>query len=387
MNQKELSELRRRFRPGKSAVSRIYGCYVNSAKEIVSYLDESLGTMPEEEAEKYLGFLKKALSGTQGKNLIDIVFSTSQVADSPEHRLLSGLRSSALADSALRETFYQTVIQSLDMDESNYLILLAHDAYDVPHRGKDDRVLEDGSDTVFSYIVCCVCPVKERKAELGYFPGENEFHSCAGQVVAPPELGFLFPAFDDRAANLYNALFYTRKADQLHQEFIDVVFHTEPPMSAPEQRESFQAVLSNTLGEACDMEVVQAVHEQLREAIDAHKQSHNPEPLEVTARQVGDMLSSCGVSEETVDSFRTRCEEAFGGAALNPANLIDSGRFEVTTPDASITVDPACSYQVELRVIDGRRYLLIPADSGVAVNGLPLAGGPQPTEEGADPTL
>ena len=85
MNKKEISELRHRFSPDKNPIGHIYGCYVNTKKEIIAYLDESLATMPPEEAEKYLGFLKKALSGTQGKNLIDIVFSTQQVADSPEH--------------------------------------------------------------------------------------------------------------------------------------------------------------------------------------------------------------------------------------------------------------------------------------------------------------
>ena len=64
MNQRELGELRRRFRPEKSAISRIYGCYVNSSREIIAYIDQSLGLMPQEEAEKYLGLLKKALSGT-----------------------------------------------------------------------------------------------------------------------------------------------------------------------------------------------------------------------------------------------------------------------------------------------------------------------------------
>ena len=92
MNQKELSELKRRFRPDKSAIHRIYGCFVNGNQEIVSYLDESMGRMPEEESAQYLGFLKKALSGTLGKQLIDIVFSTQQVADSQEHKLLSALR-------------------------------------------------------------------------------------------------------------------------------------------------------------------------------------------------------------------------------------------------------------------------------------------------------
>lgn len=81
MNQKEINELRRRFRPEKSAISRVYGCYVNSSKEIVSDLDESLGMMPQEESEKYLSLLKKGLSGSLGKNLIDIVFSTQQVPD------------------------------------------------------------------------------------------------------------------------------------------------------------------------------------------------------------------------------------------------------------------------------------------------------------------
>ena len=223
MNQKEISELKRRFRLGKNAMGRIYGCYVNSQKEIVSYLDEPLDRMPEEEAEKYLTLLKKALSGALGRNLIDIVFSTQQVADSDEHRRLMALRDSKLRDGEVRQEFYQTVIDSLDMGESNYLILLAHDSYDVPSRDRNGDK-QDDSDTVFSYILCCVCPVKDGKPELGYFPGENEFHSCAaGQVVSAPELGFLFPAFDNRAANLYNALFYTRKADQLHQEFLDAI--------------------------------------------------------------------------------------------------------------------------------------------------------------------
>lgn len=372
MNQRELSELRRRFRPDKSAISRIYGCYVNSSKEVVSYIDASLGVMPQEEAEKYLGLLKKALSGTLGRNLIDIVFSTQQVVDSEEHRLLSALRDSALKDGAVRQAFYQKVIDSLDMGDSNYLILLAHDIYDVPYRGKDDETQADASDQVFSYIVCCVCPVKDSKIELGYFPGENEFHNCApGQIVAAPELGFLFPAFDDRSANIYNALFYAHKVDEIHHEFIDAVFHTEPPMSAPEQREAFETALSEALEDVCSMDVVQSVHEQLTERIAQHKESKDPEPLELTVREVGAILQSSGVAEEYVDSFCEKCNEQFGdGAVLNPDNLIDRKRFEIKTGNATIHVDPEHSYLVETRIIGGRKYILIPADEGAEVNGL-----------------
>ena len=381
MNQKELGELRRRFRPEKCAVRRIYGCYVNTAREVVSYLDESLGRMPQDEAEKYLSLLKKSLSGTLGRNLIDIVFSTEQVMDSEEHRLLSALRESGLRDGEIRQAFYQKVIETLDMGESNYLILLAHDAYDVPSRGGDDQ--PGDSETVFQYILCCVCPVKDGKPELGYFPGENEFHSCtAGQIVSAPELGFLFPAFDNRTANIYNALFYSRSADELHHEFIDAVFRTEPPMSAAEQKEAFESALSGGLEDACSMAVVQAVHEQLRERIEEHRESKDPEPLALTAGEVGGILRSSGVPEDRVASFQEQCGERFGeSAALNPANLIDSKRYEIKTSEATVSVDPAYSYLVETRVIDGRKYILIPVGEGVEVNGLSVGVAPPADSE------
>ena len=81
MNEKEISEIRRRFRPDKSNISRIRGCYVNESREIISEFNESLGMMTPEESEEILTILKKALSGTLGKNLMDITFATKQVVE------------------------------------------------------------------------------------------------------------------------------------------------------------------------------------------------------------------------------------------------------------------------------------------------------------------
>lgn len=374
MNQKEVRELKRRFLPNKNAISRIYGCYVDPNRRIIAQLDESLGLMPEDEAEKYLSLLKKALSGTLGKNLIDIVFATGQVVDSQEHRLLTRLRDSQLKDAEVRQEFYDKVIASLDMEDSGYLILLAHDTYDVPYRSRDDQVQADASDQVFSYLVCCICPIKERRGELGYFPGDNEFHSCSSRVVSAPEVGFLFPAFDDRAANIYNALYYARKPDALHQELIDAVFHTDPPMSAADQRLAFETALSESLGETCSVEVVQAIHEQLRERLEIHKESRDPEPPSITQGELSAVLAEAGATQEQVQVFRDRCDQEFGRAPLNPANLIDSRRFEVKTGQATVTISPECSGMLETQAINGRRYLLVPMDGTVEVNGFALEG-------------
>lgn len=210
--------------------------------------------------------------------------------------------------------------------------------------------------------------------ELGYCPGENEFHNCVpSQVVSPPELGFLFPAFDGRAANIYNALAYARKPDELHQEFLDAIFHTEPPMSPAEQREAFEAALSGALEGACSLEVVQAVHEQLSLRIEQHREEKNPEPLAITAKDVAAILQDCGAQENQMAAFCEMIGERFGeGAALSPANLIDGKRFEVKTADATVTLDPEHSYLAEARMIDGKRYLLIPVDEGLEVNGMPV---------------
>lgn len=375
MNQKELNELRRRFKPDRTAISKVYGCYVNSSRQIISYVDAPLGLLSQEEQEMYLNLLKKSLSGTLGRNLIDIEFSTRQVADSDEHRLLQTLRQTELQDPNARESLYRRIIDAIDMGESSYLILLAADTYDVPHRSRDDREVPDGSDTVFRYFVCAICPVKDPTLALQYSDQDKEFRgSSTGHIALPPVLGFLFPAFDDRSANIYNALFYSKDTAQLHQEVIDAVFCIQnAPMSPQEQQNVFTSALTETLEKDCSYDVVQAVHEQLRGRIQEHKDSRDPEPLTLSVREVGDVLTGSGVPEEKAEAFQEACRRQYGqDAALNPRNIIEAGKFQITTPEVKITVPPEYSYMVETRIIDGRRFILIPADDGVEVNGIPV---------------
>lgn len=374
MNQKELAELRRRLAPNKNSISHIYICYVNGNREIITSQEESVGMLSDTDAEMYFGLLKKVLSGEIGKNQLDIVFSNEQVMDSDEHRLLTALRESRLKDAEARDNFFRRVIESVNMEGVNYLILLACDTYDVPTHAKDGEKQED-SETSFTYIVCGICPVKNGKTELEYIFEENGFHSrSASQIASMPELGFLFPAFDHRAANIYNALFYTKNPAAVHQEFIDGVFHTEAIMSSDEQKETFQTVLAESLDDDFNFDVVQSVHSQLCERVELHRESKTPEPLNVSPAEVGDILQASGVSEEHIQTFRNKCDEHFGtGAALKPKNIIETRKFEVVTPQVKISVAPEYSSLIESRLIDGKRYILIPADEGVEVNGANVA--------------
>lgn len=371
MTEKEIAELRRRFRADKSNISHVRGCYVNEKREIISEFDQSLAMMNQEESEELLGILRKTLSGTVGKNLLDITFDTRQVVEGDEHKLLMALRSSQLGDQEAVQAFFQRIIQSLDL-EGNYLILLAYDAYDVPYRSRDGERQDDASSEVFSYILCSICPVKLTKAALSYFVYENKFRNLETDwVVAPPEAGFLFPAFDDRSTNLYNALYYTRDTGENHPDLVNAIFRTQAPMPAAVQMETFQTILGDTLSGDCSYQVVQAVHDRLCGMIEEHRANKVEEPLVVSKGTVEQVLQSCGVAEEHVEAFGERYDGAFGPEAdLSPRNLVDTRQLEVRTPDVTIRVNPDRGDLVETRMIDGTRYILIRAEEGVEVNGV-----------------
>lgn len=374
MNDKEIGEIRRHLRRDRSNITKIYGCFVNDNREIITEFSQSTGMMPENEGDKYFALFKRVLSGSVGKNLIDLSFKTAQVAQgAPEHKLLMDLRECKLSDDELLHGFFQKIIDTVTL-EGNYLILIGCDSYDVPFKGKDDISDADKSEEVYTYLICAICPVKQTKANLHYVPEEKLFHDGAmNQPVSAPVLGFLFPAFDNRSTNIYNALYYTHDIKVSQDALIEALFNTPVPMPAAEQKKCFEALLTTALGEDCNLDVVQTVHDQLCERIELHKEAKVAEPLLIAKADVKETLASCGVSEEHLAKWSVDYNETFGFEAdLHPKNIIDTKRFEVKTPDVSIKVDPTRSDLIETRTIGGVKYIMICADENVEVNGVSI---------------
>ena len=372
MNEKEIAEIRRRFRPDKTNISKIRGCYINESHEIVSEFYESLGLMAPEQTEDILARLKKTLSGTLGKNLVDIEFSTQQVLESEEHKLLSTLRKSGLSEDQAVKEFYEKVRSSIVI-EGAYLILLANDTYDIPSFSKDGEEKED-STQMFSYFVCAICPVKLTKPALGYHAHEQKFCNIRSDwAVGVPEIGFMFPAFDDRTANIYKSLYYTRNVSEAQEAFVQSIFGTEIPMPAAEQKETFQSILSETIAENCNMNIVKAVHTEIAEMIEEHKSTKKKEPLTLKKENVMDVLTSCSVPEEKIQSFEERFDEVFGeNTEISAVNLANK-QIEVNTADVSIKVNGERGDLIRTKIIDGVKYILIRADDNVEVNGVKIA--------------
>ena len=245
MNEKELREIKRRFRPDRSNIPNIVGCFINASGQIISRFNQSILLTESDESEELLTVMKKTLSGSLGTNLVDMEFSTRDVTNAEEHKLLMTLRDSHLKDEEALGTFFSKVAESVHMT-CNYVVLLANDIYDVYTKENDE---ESGSSTTFSYIVCSICPLKDTDSGLFFRESDRLFHSVtANAILTRPVLGFMFPTFDDRMANIYHALYYTKDISSAAPEFVSRIFGKEAPMPPKVQKSTFNHCVSTALG-------------------------------------------------------------------------------------------------------------------------------------------
>lgn len=374
MNEKDLGSLRRRFRTDKNNADTVCGCYVNEKKEIVSSFRTSLQTMPTDEAEQYLTLFRKTLTGVFGKTLVEVSFNNEQVLSGEEHGLLSKLRDTALTDREAVDAFFAKAVAALDWDGS-YLMLLTWDCYDVPSFGKDGEKDVVASDTMFKYLVCTVCPVKLNKPFLRFDTPSGVFqNSRVDSVVGTPSLGFVFPAFEDGGANLYSALYCSRDLSNSHKEFSDAIFHCDLPAPADVQKGAFEELLCESLQEECNYDVVQTVHDTFLARVEEHKENKEEELRPVTKAELRETLASCGVSEPRLKTFEEKYDKVFGDmVAIQPQNMLKPGALQVQMDDVNVRVSACRSDLVETRLIDGMPCVVIRAESGVSVNGIPIS--------------
>lgn len=369
MNKKEVLEIRKQFTPANCAITRIAGCYVDHEKNKKMESKSAFLSLPEEEAFKYFDIFKKTLSGTMGKNMLNMEFPIDQEMPGGTQEFLMKLKASKLEDDMLLEEFYDKVIATYEYAE-NYYIILIHAMYDVPGRSSDNMEMFDASDEVYEYLVCSICPVSLSKAGLSYNAESNCIQDrIRDWVVDMPDKGFLFPAFNDRSTDIHGVLYYTKKSEDLQPELIEQLLGARMPMSANTQKETFQMLIEDTLGEDGDYETIRNIHDTLNDMIEEHKEE--PEPLQLDKTDVRKVFEKSGVSSEKMECFDQNYEETAGEkTSLLATNITETKKFQIETPDIVIKVNPERVDLIETRVIDGRQCLVIAVDDHIEVNGV-----------------
>ena len=323
MNQRDLAEIKRRLNPDKRNPSLICGCYVDHIGNPITSFELPVSALYEQENEKYMSIFKKVLSGQIGQNLTPIAYPTES------DDLLLRVRDTALNDPDSLQALFTRLIAGIraehpDMQSvedaqnaENWLILLMHDDLDVRKRDVNGEIDYDNSDRAFSYFLCAVCPVKQDKPALRYLPADGVFHERSPEWLASaPALGFLFPLYEDGAADVNTILFFSKDSNDAHADFLKAAFNVEAEMPAAEQTDHFQTLLAQSLGTDCSLDVVQEMHEAVSGLIEEHPK--DDEPLTLSKQDVARMLGG------TATAFASL---TFGSVDLDVRASVGGGRW------------------------------------------------------------
>ena len=424
MNKKEILELKRRFKKDAATFTRVCGCYVDCNHNKICKFGNTFLNLEEDEFYKYLEIANKALSGTLGNNLLELHFQIEEEEVGGRQQILMALRETQLQDEALLDTYYDLVIDSYD-HAGNYLIVLFHDAYDVMTRTSDNNNLDE-SEEVYEYLICAICPVDLSKPGLGFLENEQRIGPRVRDwVVGAVDTAFLFPAFNDRSTDIHSTLFYTKNTKEPHSEFMANGLGCGVERTATEQKMAFHSIVRNVLGaedEHTD-DVLSDIQQNLSEMIDEYQETHDDEEdvFLLDKEVVGKLLADSDISEEKAARIEKSVDEAFGEKPPIAEHVIDAKALvqnelrveklaledqvgdltlqlnqkedelkertnqlvekqeeidnyiaETKTYDVVLRVKPEKAAQIQSKVIDGQKCLVIPMkeDEHATINGV-----------------
>ena len=405
MNKREIAEIKRRFKKESCTFTKIAGCYVNSDKAKVTSFRNTFLNLEEDEFYKYLEIANKALSGKPGNNLIELPFPLDAEAEGGAQALLMELRKTRLEDDDVLNRFYDRVIESYDKVE-NYIILLFHDAYDVPVKTSDNLALDD-SEEVYEYIICAICPVDLSKPGLGYPEDENRIGAAKRNwVVGATESAFTFPCFTDRSTDLHAVMCYTKDAKMPHTELWEEVLSCKAVYTATQKKTAFNNIVTESLGDPTDDDVIDTVidvQSHINSFVEQQKEVlEKDQPVLMEKEDLTPILENSGIEEPIANQIVEKCNSFFEEDFPTAEDILDtkvlkdnSLRMEKNElqeqvvelhhklREAGITDEEGNEVSVIVKVpddkeaevtatfVDGRRCLVIPLDGNeeTTING------------------
>lgn len=399
-------ELKKRFKKESCSIDRLAGCYVDANKNKAIKFNESFLNMDDEEFYKYLEIAKKTLTGTLGNNILELDFPLEEEATGGKQHFLYALRNDGLSSEELLDRLYDLIIDGYNY-VGNYLILVFHDTYDIITKTSDNMKLDE-SEEVYEYLLVSICPVVLSKAGLGVREDENRIGArIRDWIVGVPDLGFLFPAFDNRSADIHKVDYFIRDAKDSHSEVISDVLGCAPRMTATEQRNTFSAIVKRAFandtenGEEALINIQESFNARINTGEELTESEINsiiltPETMdEILIENNIEGEKARVIKEVTLDEFmeelplvsnlidnkalaanereREKKELVKEVASLkNKVSELEEATSSSESGDVSIFVYPERADEIHTEIIDDKKYILIPVDdnSSVKVNGV-----------------
>ena len=354
MEKSDLKELKKVIKSKDTVVDWVYGLYVDSENNPVYEHVGKLMDFDEAEQFRHVGIFNRVLSSKVGQDTYPVPLGSHQEA-------LLELRAAGGVSEEEFEVFREALLGGY-VHTDPYYATLARIIYDVPSKSKDGRRLEDG-DQVYEALLFSVCPAKLTRPALG-FEEDHVAELSRRWQIGNPACGFLYPAFSDRMEDRGEVLIFSKNPNT--EDFINGMFLIDAeaaPVGVKEQKFLFSDLLTQM---DMNLEAAAAISEGILE-----KSAEEDVPLMLEKEAVRAIAEGAGVDTQEFDEIY---EETIGETPIALPSVAEP-YVTVRTDRVTLKVPSSASQLIETRTIDGRDYILIPADGTVTVNGTAVTVG------------
>lgn len=372
MKKKEFRELKKQYQLTDCSISRVCGCFISLKGEKITTFNDNFLNLPEEDMHKYFEILKKGMSGTDGKNRLNLTFNKKLDAQLNGKTSLNALVKSGLKDEKILNSFYDSIIEHYHAT-SNYIVLLFSQDYDVPFKGSDGSGGLD-SENVYSYIYVCICPVNALAAGLTYDEDNNKFTDKKPfLIIDKPENAFIYPNFVESSSDYDSVYYYIKSSKYVQHEFMENVLNVSLDMDSDMEKNTFNELVKKSLDKKCSFDVVTSIFKEIDTIID---NSETPD-IKLEKNRIMDIFEDCGVTGSELSSCSNNFDELFGeNAALTGGNITESSGTKVTVGNnVTVKLKNKGNPVIKRTNVNGKDCIIIELAPGehVDVNGIELS--------------
>lgn len=371
MNKKELAEIKKNFTDtsGLFTLNHIVTAYIDPQKNIRCKTNRMYSLIPEEEGSVLMESLSKIFRGSLGKGLLEYSFPNEEYEEDGSQKELYEAMKTKLKDETAVDKLIVRIVNNLAYEPA-YTIIIGHCSYSIITKNKNDEALDSSADE-YNFIVAAICPANTNDDGLMFDSDSNTIVKKANTeliISREPTDGFFFPVFSDRSPDVNRVMYFTKSPKKPNISFVDDVLGCEFIMSAHGEKETFQAVLNDVVGDELNYTVITRVNEKLQEVVTNSK--NETELPVIDDRRMYNILSDSGVSDEKLEALPSVFKQKVGEGVLTATNLVEN-KTTLATPEITVNISKNATDKVRTTVVDGRRCLLIDLDDpAICINGL-----------------
>jgi Domain of unknown function (DUF4317) len=381
MNKNDIANIRKEFKLNnpKMNIREIFNVYVQKETgEIYHHMSQPFQLLDQEAQELFLANFKKVLTGNLDSKLFELKFIR-DVEDSTQTILYEGLHSETTED--WKEYMLDIVAKMFahSVYEFDTVVTFIRGEYRKHTKKRNLESEEGGDDEVYSneFILCSLNKTDQPKKALLFdyiekaFKPNNVFDPIIN--LAAPMSGFLFPAFNDNAADVNHILYCAGKNNQPNEQFIEQILNCEEVITAEEDKDIFELVLRNVIGDEVDSRTISNVYEEIDKIVLENEESEESEAPKLDYRDIERILDVSGV--ENVDSAKV--EHALKEIIADEthefkASSLVPKKIKISTKIADVTINPKELRNLKYINFQGKRCLLLEVEEDVVLEGFRL---------------